>query len=104
MPLFVRVALFPEATREHYDALAAELGDVGTPAGRVAFLAGPTTGGWQVVQVWRTQAKLDAFNAEVLLPALTRLGGRGFPRPPLVHDFLAQDADLPGEAGDHAGA
>jgi hypothetical protein len=88
---FVRIAFFPGATAEHYAALAAELGPVETPAARILFVAGPDQDGWRVVQVWQTAADLEEFNRTTLLPALHRLGARGFPAPPQVVDFEAVD-------------
>ena len=83
---FVRLALFPHGTAAQYDALASELG-VTAPPERLLFAAGPVDGGWQVVQVWQSREALDAFNAASLLPALRRLGDRGFPSPPQVTDL-----------------
>lgn len=89
---FVRMAYFPKGGAEHYAALAAELADVATPSARLVFLAGPRDDGWQVVQAWQDRESMDAFNAACLLPALARLGARGFPEPPVVHDFVATDS------------
>ncbi len=86
---FVRLAFFPDGTAEHHRALAAAIGDVQPPPGRLCFVAGPADGGWQVVQVWRSRAELDDFNRAVFLPALHRQGGAGFPSPPTVTDFEA---------------
>lgn len=88
---FVRTAFFPGGTAAHYAALGEAMGQVPVPEGRVAFLAGPTDGGWLVVQVWRSREELDAFNAGHLLPALRLLGDRGFPSPPEVRDTVAED-------------
>jgi hypothetical protein len=83
---FLRLAYFPGGTEDHYAALAAVLGDVPEPRHRILFAAGRVGDGFQVVQVWDTRADLDRFNAEVFLPALTRLGVAGFPAPPVVTD------------------
>ena len=88
---FVRIAFFPEATAEHYAALAAEIGEAPAPAARILFAAGPGDGGWRVVQVWQTAADLESFNQAILLPAMRRLGSRGFPLPPQIVDFQATD-------------
>lgn len=69
------------------DALTKALRDAPAPAGRLLFAAGPVDGGWQVVQVWSSQAELDAFNREHFLPALASLGTGGFPAPPTLTDF-----------------
>ena len=92
---FVRLALFPDGTAAQYEALASELAGSPTPADRLVFAAGPVDGGWQVVQVWRSRDALDAFNAAHLLPALRRLGDRGFPRPPQVTDLEPVVLEIP---------
>ena len=84
---FVRLAFFAGGTAAQYEALAAALAGSPVPPDRLLFAAGPVAGGWQVVQVWRSREAPDAFNAAVLLPALRRLGDRGFPRPPHVTDL-----------------
>ena len=89
---FARLAFFPDGTAEHYDALAAEVGNDGVaPEGRLVFAAGQAPGGWQVVQVWTSYEALEAFNAAVFLPALDRLGDRAFPEVPVVVDFEPSD-------------
>lgn len=71
---FLRMAFFPLATSGDFDALAG-LMPAEAPAGRLLFAAGPSRGGWQVVQLWESKVLLDAFNHAVLVPALNRLGG-----------------------------
>jgi hypothetical protein len=89
---FVRLAFFPGGTTTHYAALAAELEGVEVPPSRRVFLAGPASGGWQVVQVWDRAGDLEHFNRTFLLPAMERVGSLGFPEPPEVRDFIAADA------------
>jgi hypothetical protein len=91
---FVRLALFPGGTAEHYRAVAEAIGDAPTPPGRLCFAAGPAADGWQIVQVWRTRRELDDFNRAVFLPALRRLGDGGFPAPPRVTDFEPTDVSF----------
>ena len=92
---FARLAFFPDGTAEHYDALAVEVGDAGVaPEGRLVFAAGQSPGGWQVVQVWTSYEALEAFNAEVFLPAMERLGGSAFPEVPVVVDFEPSDLQV----------
>lgn len=91
---FVRLALFPDATREQYDRLARAMLHVPVPAERLLFAAGPVEGGWQVVQVWSCKACLDDFNRAHFFPALTKLGGSVFPAPPVVTDFEPVDVHL----------
>lgn len=93
---FVRLAYFPGASLEHYDALGAALSDAPAPAERLLFAVGARDGGLQVVQVWASRAALESFNERWLLPALTRLGDRGFPAPPQVTDFETLDLEIRG--------
>lgn len=94
MTVFVRVALFPDATVEHYLAVVGALAGAPTPQDRLAFVAGPVPEGWQVVQIWTHRQALDDWNTAWFLPALARLGAGGFPRPPVVRDCTAADHDL----------
>jgi hypothetical protein len=82
---FLRLAYFASATTEHFQAVADRVPDV-SPPNRLLFAAGPVTGGWQVVQLWRSRSDLEAFNRDVYLPALGELGPRAFPVPPRVVD------------------
>ena len=91
---FVRVAYFPGATAEQYAALREALAAAPVPRARLLFVAGPTDGGWQVVQVWESRADLDAYNQEWFLPALRTVGDRGFPGPPAVTDMETVDLVL----------
>jgi hypothetical protein len=91
MPL-VRMAFFPNGTHEQYKALARAMGSTPPPQGRLAFATGQVPGGWQVVQIWRSRAELEAFNTAYLQPAMARLGTEGFREPPHVIDF--EPADL----------
>ena len=91
---FVRLALFPGATREHYDRLARAMSHVPVPTERLLFAAGPVEGGWQVVQVWTSKAHLDDFNRADFFPALDTLGGSAFPAAPFVTDFEPVDVSL----------
>lgn len=49
------------------------------------------------MQLWDTEAGLERFNAEVFGPALARLGGGGFPAPPVVRDVHTTAAWVDGE-------
>lgn len=95
---FVRIAHFPGATPQHYEALREALADAPIPPKRLLFAAGPSDDGWQVVQVWETRADLDAFNQEWFLPVLRAIGDRGFPEPPVVTDVETVDLSLRPEA------
>ena len=88
----LRLAFFPGGTFAHWEAVVDAVGDVSVPAARQAFAAGPIDGGWQVVQLWDTRDDLERFNADIYLPAVTRLAGRGFPETPVVQDVDTVDA------------
>ena len=62
---FLRIAFFPDGTMEHWRVMAAAVGDVTIPEDRRAFAAGPTPGGWQVMQLWDSRDALDRFNRDV---------------------------------------
>ena len=83
---FVRMAYFPEATGDHFDAVARQVPSE-VPRGRLFFAAGPVEGGWQVIQAWESRELLDAYNREVFFPALAAIGAQAFPQPPQVVDF-----------------
>jgi hypothetical protein len=83
---FLRLAYFPSATRDHFDALTRHL-PAEAPPDRLMFAAGPVAEGWQVVQLWRSSGALDAFNRDAFFPALKAIGQPAFPRPPQVVDF-----------------
>jgi hypothetical protein len=77
---------FPGVTQAQYDDVLKRLSNgrgfsklADWPvAGVLAHVAGPTPGGWRVVDVWESEAKLMQF-AEVLMPILK---AAGFPEAP----------------------
>src|SRR4028118_355097 len=95
---FVRMAYFPGATRDHFDAIARQVPSE-VPPGRLFFAAGPVDAGWQGIQAWESRELLDAYNREVFSPALAAMGAQAFPQPPEVVDFeptfLSFPTDLP---------
>ena len=92
---FARLAFFPDGTAEHYARLAEALGDAGlAPEGRVVFTSGQAPGGWQTVQVWSSFEALQAFDVDVFLPAIQRLGDAAFPEVPQVVDFETTDLEV----------
>lgn len=93
---FVRMAFFPGGSEEHYRRLSVAMKDGSPPAERLLFACGPVPGGWQVIQIWKSRAALEAFNSAHLFPAFRRLGTNGFPEPPRVIDFEPVDMQLRG--------
>lgn len=49
----------------------AEVGDL-VPDGLIAHVAGPVADGWQIIDVWETEAQCQAFRTERLWPAVQR--------------------------------
>lgn len=60
-------------TPEQYDAVIRDLqtAGAGAPPGRLYHVAGPTDGGWRVVDVWESPAHFEAF-AATLIPIMQR--------------------------------
>lgn len=77
---------FEGLDEDAYAAVNADLGiDMHTgegawPAGIVSHTAGPTEGGWIVVEVWETQADQDEFMKTRLGAALRKAGVTGPPK------------------------
>ncbi|MCW2755435.1 MAG: hypothetical protein JWQ32_2846 [Marmoricola sp.] len=89
---FIRVAHFPGGTREQYHAIDEALGDaVNNAPGRILLAAGGTSTGWNVVQIWETEDQLEAWVQLHLGAAFTKVGARGYPAPPEISDFTAED-------------
>ena len=66
---------FKGMTEETYKQLLKEAVPTGTlTPGDLFHIAGPIEGGFKVVNVWESQAKLDAFFQNVMGPALQRTG------------------------------
>lgn len=67
----------PTMTAQQYDVVAERLGwatvDVTPPDGLVMHVAGPTAGGWRIVDVWRDEAAFRRFASNAVAPALEGL-------------------------------
>jgi hypothetical protein len=67
-------------TEQQYDAVLERvqqvLGDAG-PGGCLVHIAGPTGGGWRVIEVWESEEAQRRFQDDVLNPAFE---GAGTPR------------------------
>jgi hypothetical protein len=70
-------------TAEQHDALIKAMGLDGQPASAVPGLifhaAGPTSTGWRVIDIWESEADVERFQREQLMPAAEHIGG--LPRP-----------------------
>lgn len=90
-----RIATFPRGTKEQYDALAQLMGDgVAEQPERRLLAAGPSAGGWTIIQVWDSMEALERFVAMELRPAMERAGDAGYPEPPTVTDVELADLQL----------
>ena len=72
---------FPGGTKEQYDKVMDILGFEGPetwPRGSIFHMAGPTAGGWKVVDVWESRKDFDRFVAERLARVTQEVG---LPRP-----------------------
>jgi hypothetical protein len=82
-----RIAVFPGGTKEQYDYLGTLMADgVANQPERRLLAAGPTAGGWTIIQVWESKDALDRFVQEVLGPAMQQAGDRGYPQAPEITD------------------
>jgi hypothetical protein len=75
------VAVFidiPTMTREQYDAIIARLGwdraGVALPEGLVVHAAGPTDGGWRIVDIWASEDSFRNFSSGAIRNAVEGLG------------------------------
>jgi hypothetical protein len=81
-------------TAEQHDALVAAMGLAGQSAaatpGLIFHAAGPSPTGWRVIDVWESEADLERFQRERLLPAAEHIGGLPRPRVEMmpVHRML----------------
>ena len=73
---------------EKYNAVMKELKldkpNAQWPKGVISHLAGPIPNGFQVVDVWESQATWDTFLTNQLIPAITRVGGIPKPSPRII--------------------
>lgn len=90
------ITLFPGGTREQFETLVAEMGKGHTDQpDRILFAAGPSEGGWRIIQVWERPEGLDRLAEEHLRPAMARIGERGFPEPPTMIRFTVDHLVTP---------
>lgn len=64
----------PGATREQYEAVVKGLGEPELGEGQSYHVAGPSDGGWCVVDVWESREHFDRFVQERLGEQLQRAG------------------------------
>jgi hypothetical protein len=70
MPVMITAEL-PGMTQELYERLAPYiLEQVRENAGFIAHAAGPIEGGWQVTEIWTSQAQHDAWFSASVAPSI----------------------------------
>ncbi len=85
----------PGGTREQYDAIGSRLTDgkgleslSDWPAeGILSHAAGPTEGGWRVIDVWESEEAFQRFG-EIIGPLLQEAGMPGQPQLFELHNFV----------------
>jgi len=82
----------PRGSREKYDQVINEVGLSGSKLapGQLVHFAGPLEGGgWQIFNVWESQAAHEAWVREVIAPAMQAAGAAPFRQEaiPLHHAF-----------------
>ena len=66
---------FTDITQEQYDGILADMNLGGkTPPNAIFHVAGPTEGGWRVVDVWESQEAFDAYARDKIIPLAQKHG------------------------------
>ncbi len=79
---------FAGGTQEQYDAVNEQMGIAeNPPAGLIFHAAGPTEGGWGVIDFWESRDSFDSFLADRIQPAIEALGDRAPQSPPDIKEF-----------------
>jgi hypothetical protein len=80
--------MFAGGTQEQYEAINEQMGvEESPPAGLIFHAAGPTEGGWSVIDFWESREAFDRFQQERLGPAIEELGDRAPQGPPNIKEF-----------------
>lgn len=80
---------FPGGTKEQYEASIAAVhpSRSSLPEGQIFQVAGPTTGGWQIVAVHDSKESWERFRDGTLLPQMQKGIAGGFASPPQESAF-----------------
>ena len=79
---------FPGGTKENYEASIAAVHPKGAlPKGQIFHVAGPATGGWQIVAVHDSKESWEAFRDGILKPAMDKGIKGGFTSRPTETTF-----------------
>jgi hypothetical protein len=80
--------MFRDGTQEQYEAVNTQIdADANPPDGLIFHSAGPTEGGWSVIDFWESRDLFDSFLADTLGPAIEELGDRAMPNEPSIKEF-----------------
>jgi len=82
---------FTGITQEQYDSVVADLNVDGKPGPEAIFhVAGPTEGGWRMVEVWESQEAFEAFTNDKIIPLAQKHGVTQRPKTDIwpVHNML----------------
>jgi quinol monooxygenase YgiN len=62
----------PNGSQEHYDVMNEHLKEMSAeePPGRISHIAGPTSSGWRMVEVWESKEAFEVFASEFFTRAL----------------------------------
>ena len=60
-------------SRDEYDRIDAEIGD--DPEGLILHTASEKNGKMRIIDVWESKDAYERFESDVLMPAMSRLGG-----------------------------
>jgi hypothetical protein len=79
---------FPGMTAEIYDGINQEIGFPGdVPDGLISHVAGPSDGGFRIVDTWESRDKFDTFVQEKIGPAMQKVPGAADVPPPDPEQF-----------------
>ena len=92
--MFAYFQEMPGATREMSARVDAEIGpDV--PPGLIGHVAGPSSNGWRIIDIWETEEDYERFAAERLGPAVQRATSGHAPLPmPVTQLKVTGDPEL----------
>jgi hypothetical protein len=92
----------PGGTEEQYEQVgekifgvrSSDFASAAAPDGLIMHSAGPTEDGWYVYDIWESQAHLERFVRERLMPALQELGAPAGSQPQLfeIHNLVVTAA------------
>jgi hypothetical protein len=80
--------MFNGGTQEQYDAVDSHVEvDANPPDGLIFHSAGPTEGGWSIIDFWESRDHFDRFFEGRIGPAIAELGDRAPQSEPSIKEF-----------------